>query len=366
SDPIHLEIKKSMRPGDHHPQIHRLKQFLESLGDLTEGSSDNGSIPSDLYTNKISVGVKNFQGRHGLIADGIIGKETAAALNVPLNHRTTQIELAMERLRWLPEIHAGAYIIVNIPAFQLWAFDDISKSDPEILNMKVVVGKALKNQTPVLMAEMRFIDFMPYWNVPYSIVKSEIMPKLIQNPNYLNQENMELVTGTGHEIKIVALSSDSVALMKQGSVRVRQRPGKKNALGRVKFMFPNKEDVYLHDTPANALFSRSRRDFSHGCVRVENPEGLANFVLKDQPGWNKDTVKQALQTDKTQRVILKHSIPVLFFYVTSYIDDRGRLTFHSDIYGHDAVLMEALKKNQDLSDQSLFISKNVSTSSAVK
>lgn len=360
--PVQMQIKKSLRPGEHHPQINKLKQFLIMLGDLPEDNKETDPQESDPYSITISVGVKKFQHRHGLAADGIIGKETAAAISVPLNQRITQIELAMERLRWLPEINAGASIIVNIPAFQLWAFDDISKLNPEILNMKVVVGKALKNQTPVLMAEMRFIDFMPYWNVPYSIVKEEILPKLIIDPNYLNKENMEIVSDFGNEVKSVAPTSAALIQLKQGSLKIRQRPGKKNALGRVKFMFPNKEDVYLHDTPAGSLFSRSRRDFSHGCVRVENPEGLANFALKDQPGWSKETIKKAMAHPKTQRVILKKPIPVLFFYTTSFVDQNNSLTFYSDIYGHDAVLQGVLKNPQDLSDQSLFISKNMAPS----
>lgn len=356
--PFQLSIAKSLRPGDRHPQMQNLKNFLVSVGDLFDNKVQPDPKSADMYANPIRDGVMKFQKRHGLNPDGVIGKGTAAAINIPFKQRITQIELAMERLRWLPEINAGTYIIVNIPAFQLWAFDDISKPRPGILNMKVVVGKALKNQTPVLMAEMRFIDFMPYWNVPYSIVKDEILPKLSVNPQYLDKENMELVTGFTSDARAVAFAPDSLALLKQGTLRIRQRPGRKNALGRVKFMFPNKEDVYLHDTPANALFGKSRRDFSHGCVRLENPEALAGFALKDQAGWSQESIHLAMKTAKTQRVILKHPIPVLFFYTTAFIDENGSLTFYPDIYGHDEILLEVLKKPQDLSDQSLFISKN--------
>jgi murein L,D-transpeptidase YcbB/YkuD len=260
-------------------------------------------------------------------------------------------------LRWLPEFNAGPYVIVNIPAFQLWAFDKIDQFNSDIANMKVVVGKALKNETPVLMAEMRFIDFMPYWNVPYNIVKQEILPKLLQNPGYLDKENMELVTTSGNGTKVVAFTGSSIAGLTQGSVRIRQRPGKKNALGRVKFIFPNKEDVYLHDTPSQTLFNKSRRDFSHGCVRVENPEGLAEFALKNQ--WSKETIQQALNNPKTQRVILKKSIPVLFFYTTAFFDQYDNLVFYPDIYGYDIILLEALRKPEDLSDKLIFVSKNV-------
>ena len=352
SIPFKLFVNKSTAQGGNLPQAEELRKFLTSVGDLPEEQHDSNVKKSLRYTSTLVAGVKKFQLRHGINADGVLGKGTVAAINVPLKQRVTQIELAMERLRWLPEPSAGASIIVNIPAFQLWAFDDVDEFNTNSPNMRVVVGKALKNQTPVLMAKMSFIDFMPYWNVPYNIVKEEILPKLMQNPNYLNEENMELVTTFGNTTKAVAFTGSSIAQLKQGALRIRQRPGKKNALGRVKFIFPNKEDVYLHDTPFHSLFSKSRRDFSHGCVRVANPDQLAEFALKNQ--WSKDTIQHAMQTSKTQRVILKKSIPVLFFYVTSSIDANDNLAFYSDIYGYDMVLQEALNKSGDLSDQEIF------------
>ena len=350
--PFQLFVNKSITPGGNLPQAEELREFLVKTGDLAEEQSDSNAKKSNRYTGNLVAGVKNFQLRHGMNADGVLGKGTVAAINVPLRQRVTQIELAMERLRWLPEPSAGASIIVNIPAFQLWAFDDIDEFDATMPNMRVVVGKALENQTPVLMAKMSFIDFMPYWNVPHNIVKKEILPKLMQNPGYLAGQNMELVTTFGNETKAVAFTGSSIAQLKQGTLRIRQRPGKKNALGKVKFIFPNKNDVYMHDTPSRSLFSKSRRDFSHGCVRVANPDQLAEFALKNQ--WSKETIQQALSTPKTRRVILKKSIPVTFFYVTSFIDQYNNLAFYSDIYGYDAVLQEALNKSGDLSDEAIF------------
>ena len=352
SPSFQLRTEKPINPGDNFRQLDELQRFLVSVGDMPDESA-NGVGKNTHYTGKIVAGVKRFQQRHGLNADGVIGKGTVDAINVPLMLRVTQIELAMERLRWLPELDAGPYIIVNIPAFQLWAFDDREQPDLEISGMRVVVGKALKNQTPVLMAQMRFIDFMPYWNVPYNIVKQEILPKLMQSPGYLDQENMELVSTSG----VVGFNGSVIDGLKQGTIRIRQRPGKKNALGRVKFMFPNKEDVYLHDTPSQALFSKSRRDFSHGCVRVANPDGLAQFALKNQ--WSKETIQEALDATKSQRVILKKAIPVLFVYTTAFFDPSNNLDFYADIYGNDAVLLEALKNPEDLSDQSIFARANV-------
>lgn len=361
AQPFKLAIEKTLHPGDTHPQIAELQRFLTTVGDLPENKTAIRSEKSLLYTDTIVVGVKRFQKRHGLTADGNIGKGSVAALNVPLSQRVTQIELAMERLRWLPQFNGGASIIVNIPAFQLWAFDAIDQPDANIINMRVVVGKALKYQTPVLMAEMHFIDFMPYWNVPYSIIKSEILPKLAQNSHYLDRENMEVVSVFRDSEQPTALTGEALDLLKQGKLRIRQRPGGKNALGRVKFIFPNKDDVYLHDTPANALFSQSRRDFSHGCVRVANPQKLAEFALKNQDNWNAETIQLAMNTPKTQRVILKKPIPVLFFYTTAFFDQNDNLEFYPDIYGHDAVLLEALSKPVDLSDQLLFIGTNAAS-----
>lgn len=342
-----LSFQKPIRVGEPFTQAEQMQALLIALGDLPK--EENSKFTH--YTDKLANGIKKFQHRHGVSADGTIGKTTVAELNQPLAQRLTQIELAMERLRWLPELSSEPSIIVNIPAFQLWAFDNINDPNANVTTMRVVVGKAMKNQTPVLMANMSFIDFSPYWNVPYNIVKNEIIPKLSQNGNYLNKENMELVSSNG----INTFSEATISQLKQGTVRIRQRPGKKNALGKVKFLFPNKNDVYMHDTPANALFSRSRRDFSHGCVRVSNPENLAEFVLKNQKGWDKDSIHQAMQSTKMQRVILKKAIPVLFFYTTAYFDQDNTLIFYPDIYEQDNVLQEALKNTEDLPDQVLFV-----------
>ena len=249
--------------------------------------------------------------------------------------RITKIELAMERLRWLPEMSTGQSIMVNIPAFQLWAVDATEQANTQTLNLNVVVGKALKNQTPIIMADMNSVEFMPYWNVPPSILKKEIMPKLANNPGYLSGQNMEVIS------------------LKNGGMRVRQRPGGKNALGRIKFIFPNSEGVYLHDTPSKALFGRERRDFSHGCVRVQNPSALANFVLKNQEGWTQDRITSTLSNSTHHQVSLKTTIPVLFFYTTAFYEQNDKLTFYSDIYGHDATLLAALAKVSDVPDSAL-------------
>ena len=254
-----------------------------------------------------------------------------------LQQRINKISLAMERLRWLPELNSGKSIIVNIPAFQLWGVDNENKKS---VNLKVVVGKAQKNQTPVLMAEMRYIEFMPYWNVPPSIFQKEIWPKLSVNPDYLASQNMEVVS------------------LKNGKMRIRQRPGGKNALGRLKFIFPNPYGVYLHDTPSKSLFSRSRRDFSHGCVRVQNPEDLARFVLGMQDGWTPERIANSLNSSVHYQASLKVAIPVLFFYSTAFYEKNDVLAFYDDIYGYDALLFVALSKVEDV-PESAFIAQDV-------
>ncbi|MDQ5939316.1 MAG: L,D-transpeptidase YcbB [Pseudomonadota bacterium] len=243
-----------------------------------------------------------------------------------LQSRIAKISLAMERLRWLPELNAGKSIMVNIPAFQLWGVDS---DNNQSVHLKVVVGKAQKNQTPVLMADMRYIEFMPYWNVPPSIFQKEIWPKLSVNPNYLAGQNMEVVS------------------LKNGKMRVRQRPGGKNALGRLKFIFPNPYGVYLHDTPSKSLFNRSRRDFSHGCVRVQHPEDLARFVLGMQEGWTQERITSNLSNNEHHQTSLKTSIPVLFFYSTAFYEKNDVLAFYDDIYGYDAPLLAALSRVED-------------------
>ncbi|MDD2723356.1 MAG: L,D-transpeptidase family protein [Methylovulum sp.] len=352
--PFSLVFKKTIRPGETLPEINALRDYLMALGDMAKAQKPANDAKSTRYGDETVAAMKKFQRRHGLSADGVIGKSTVVELNTGIPKRAAQIELAMERLRWLPELSSDPSIIVNIPAFHLWALNDVNNLGSNITQMRVVVGKAMKNQTPVLMANMSFIDFSPYWNVPYNIVKDEIIPKLSYGPGYLAKENMELVGKNG----VVGFSESTMGQLKQGTLRVRQKPGKKNALGRVKFLFPNKDDVYLHDTPANALFSRSRRDFSHGCVRVDDPEALAEFALRNQPGWDKAKIQLAMKSPKMQRVILKKPIPVLFFYSTAFFDHDDQLVFYADIYDHDTVLQEALKNTEDLSDQMLFVNAN--------
>lgn len=351
-----LHIEKSVHPGETFDQLALLKSRLIEIAE----SPTDIPVNNDLYEGALVEAVKSFQEKSGLQADGVIGKETLALLNQTRVEKIRQIELAMERLRWLPDnLDQGPMIIVNIPAFQLWAFN--ASNDNQVLNMRVIVGKAQQNQTPMLIEDMQYLEFMPYWNIPKSILDKEIVPKLADDISYLQDQDIELVQRLADEEE--GETQDIVTELRQGKLRARQRPGKKNPLGKVKFVFPNKEDVYLHDTPSHGLFDRSRRDFSHGCVRVSEADKLAEFVLSRQSGWDQAAIQKAMSGDKTQRVRLKQSIPVLFFYSTSFVDHDNRLHFYRDIYGHDAELQRALvekRSNAKKINENLVTSKNLS------
>ena len=337
-----LPASASVRPGDPYPALELLYRKLVAYGDLPA----TAAVPAGRYEGEIVDGVQRFQSRHGLAADGVLGKTTQAALNVPPAARLRQIELAMERLRWLPAIGGKRFIGINIPMYRLWAADMAPSGLSTAAQMNVVVGKALDTQTPVMMEEMRYVVFRPYWNIPRSILRGEILPKLQADPGYLARQHMEIVNGPGDDAKPVATTPESIAALAEGRLRLRQQPGAHNSLGLVKFIFPNDEAVYLHGTPAQQLFSRVRRDFSHGCVRVEDPVALAQWVLKDLPEWNRERIVAAMQDGPpSQRVDLPQPIQVLLFYVTAVVaPEDGRIHFAQDIYGHDARLDRALAK----------------------
>ncbi|MCQ8180189.1 L,D-transpeptidase family protein [Methylomonas sp. SURF-1] len=333
-----LVFAKSLHPGDRDSQVPELRRRLRELGEPDIPAAADADKAADVYDDASVAAVKRIQERQGLKADGVIGRQTLALLNQSVPEKIAAIELAMERIRWLPEAAGGPHIVVNIPAFQLWAFKDAQDEQP--LRMKVIVGKAPENLTPMLAEDMKYLEFMPYWNIPKSIMDKEILPKLEGDEAFLDDQDIELVERYSDDEQ----AEDVVADLRQGRLRARQRPGAKNPLGRVKFVFPNKADVYLHDTPGKAAFNRDRRDLSHGCVRVAEAEKLAEFVLDGQEGWSPDSIRQAMAGPKTQRVSLKKSVPVLFFYATAFVDRDGKPRFYPDIYGYDAALRNALNK----------------------
>lgn len=336
--PVYLTAALPVRPGAALDGAASLRKLLVAFGDL---SADAPTV-AGRYDSMLAQGVWHFQERHGLVATGVIDRPTLQALNTPISKRVEQLELALERLRWLPDLDGGRFIGINIPMFRLWAWDTAVPAEAPI-SMGVVVGKALNTRTPVLSDEMRYLIFRPYWNVPRSIVASELLPAVTRDPGYLRRHDMEIVQGGGDDAHPVAASAETLEMLRHGTLRVRQRPGPKNSLGLVKFIFPNDDNVYLHGTPATQLFGRMRRDFSHGCVRLEDPVALAHWVLDDQPRWTRQRIEEAMAGSSSLRVNLSRPIPVILYYMTAMVMPSDQtLHFAADIYGHDAALARAL------------------------
>jgi len=295
-----------------------------------------------VYDGTLVDAVKRFQERHGLENDGVIGASTIKALNVPIAKRARQIELAMERGRWLPDLSDRPNVFVNVALFRLWATDP--KSGEEPLRMNVVVGKALNTQTPIFVDQMEYVVFRPYWNPPPSIIKGEIIPALRKDPSYLDRQNMEIVASGADNAASLPANEDNINKVASARLFVRQRPGPSNSLGLAKFIFPNSENVYMHGTPAQQLFSRTRRDFSHGCIRLEDPAKFAEWVLRQDPTWTRERIDAAMQGDKTLQVNLKEKLAVIVFYDTVHVNSEQVVYFVDDIYGHDKSLDAALQR----------------------
>jgi murein L,D-transpeptidase YcbB/YkuD len=335
-----LAFTTTVRPGDAYSDLATLHRLLVTLGDLPADQP----LPAGIYDESMAAGVRRFQARHGLDTDGVIGRATQAALTVPIASRVRQFELALERLRWLPDLSGSRIVAVNIPMFRLFAWNSLPSTAPPALSMKVVVGRAVRTQTPVFADQMEHVIFRPYWNVPASILRNELLPQVRRNPAYLARQNLEIVLGDGDNSPVLPPTPDNIARLGQGGVRLRQRPGPDNSLGLIKFMFPNENDVYMHDTPATQLFQRSRRDFSHGCIRVEDPVGLAEWVMSDLPEWSRDAIVAAMRGHTSNRRIdLPEPIQVVIFYTTVIVQpEDGAVHFADDIYGHDARLEKVL------------------------
>ncbi len=332
-------IQKTIAPGDSYSGVPQLIRFLHLVGDLPA----DANVPPDetVYQAPLVDAIKSFQRRHGRVPDGRIGAQTLADLNVPLNRRVRQMQLTLERWRWLPVGLHSAAIVVNIPEFRLRAYNENFKV---ALSMNVVVGKAYDHNTPVFIDSMQYVVFRPYWSVPYSIAKAEFLPRIASDPSYLAKKGFEVVNSRQEVVASGTVTSDILAQLRAGKLSIRQLPGPKNALGLVKFIFPNSYSVYMHDTPAQEFFAKSRRDFSHGCIRLEKPADLAVWVLRNNQGWDMDRVRAAMNGSPNQQVNLARRIPVLIVYGTVVVTEDGLVHFYDDIYGHDASLEKVLAK----------------------
>jgi len=303
---------KELKKGISSPAVIQLKKRLQITGDMAADTTP-------VFNDAVEAGIKNNQSRFGYSPTGIITDALIKDMNVPVLERIKQILLNMGRMQWMINEPKGQMIVVNIPEFILHVKDGPKK----VFDMNVVVGKEGHN-TMMFTGNLNQVVFSPYWNIPPSIVRKEIMPAMERNPNYLASQNMEI---TGNE---------------GGLPDIRQLPGAKNSLGRVKFLFPNSFNIYFHDTPAKSLFEKDKRAYSHGCIRLSNPVKMANYLLKDDPQWPADKIDDAMNSGSEKYVKLKNAVPVLITYYTAWVDDIGALHFAEDIYGHDKAVIEKM------------------------
>ena len=307
--PTITSTAKTIKPGTVSPLITTIKKRLQLTGDLVVADT------SQKFDDALETAVKSFQSRYGYTQSGIISKQLIDDMNVPVEAKIQQLLINLDRMRWMPSLPNGNMILVNIPEFVLHVMDGKNK----VFDMNVVVGKE-GHTTMMFTDDLNQVVFSPYWNVPSSIVKNEILPKMQSNPNYLASQNMEQVKEEG------------------GLPVIRQLPGEKNSLGKVKFLFPNSFNIYFHDTPSKSLFNNDKRAYSHGCIRLSDPEKMANFLLKGQPDWTPEAINAAMNAGTEQFVNLKKPVPVFITYYTAWVDEAGKLNFREDIYGHDKSL----------------------------
>ena len=319
----------SLRESETHAAVPALRARLGAGGYLA-----GDTLASTRYDASLAAAVRRFQEHHGLPANGVVDRATLDALNVPLAARIAQVSVNLERWRWLPDDLGPRHLMVNVPHFHLIA----REQGTPVMDIRVVVGKR-GDETPLFSDEMTQVVFSPYWNIPETIALEETAPAIAQDPGYLARNNMEIINAAGAVVPASAVPWDDEEALR--ALSFRQRPGATNALGYVKFLFPNKHNVYLHDTPADALFKRIGRAFSHGCVRVEEPETLAQYVLRDQPEWTPDRISAAMRAGEERHVKLTHAIPVHIVYMTAWVDANGGLHFQNDVYGYDTTQARA-------------------------
>ena len=332
--------EEPVEPGDHYADTPRLIRLLSLIGDLPAGAVPDDS---ELYEGELVTALKRFQSRHGIEPDGRIDTTTLEQLNTPLRARVRQLELALERWRRRPYDPARPTIVLNLPEYRLRAFGGANAvgHDPE-LEMKVVVGEAPEHKSPILRSQLETVIFLPYWNVPASIQRIELLPDIKQDRSWVSANHFEMVTRQGEVAGDGTVSDDMLSELGTGKLQLRQKPGPKNTLGLVKFVFPNEYGVYMHDTSARWLFDRERRDLSHGCIRVEKPEDLADWVLRGQSGWSRDRVVKAMQGTESISVRVKRPIQVVLMYATAVVMSNGEVHFFRDIYGEDQALEKEL------------------------
>jgi len=333
---------KTVAPGSPYAGVPRLTRLLRLVGDLPQDAP--AAADPNRYDGALVDAVKRFQRRHGLQADGRLGAQTVKALNVPLSLRVRQLQWTLERWRWMPQDFPQPPIVVNVPEFRLRAYS--AEQEGKIaLEMNVIVGKAYGHKTPIFADTMQYVVLRPYWNVTPSIQRSEIVPAILKDRDYISKKGFEVTTQRGEVVTSGTINDEVLAGIRSGKLAVRQKPGNTNSLGLVKLIFPNSHNVYLHSTPVPELFSQSRRDFSHGCIRVEKPAELTAWALRNNPGWDVERVRKEMTGGKdNQQVNLTKPLPVLILYGTAIVNEAGEVLFFDDIYGLDADLEKVLAK----------------------
>jgi L,D-transpeptidase YcbB len=331
-------VTKIVRPGQPYAGVARLGKFLQIIGDIPAGAQLDPN--ATIYQGALVEGVKHYQDRHGETPTGNLDARTISELNTPPAARIRQIKLTLERWRWIPHSFSQPPVVVNLPEYRVRAMNP----DGTVAFYKnVIIGKAYGHKSPVFQKEIQYVVFRPYWDVTPSIQRSEIVPHIQKDPNYIAKNNFEVVTPKGEVVTDNHVSPEVLEGIKSLRLMVRQKPGETNSLGLVKIIFPNPENVYLHGTDAPGLFSADVRDFSHGCVRVEKPADLVAWVLRNNPGWDLERVKATMNGEKNNlQVNLATRIPVLIVYGTATVNEENQIRFFDDIYGYDAELEKAL------------------------
>jgi L,D-transpeptidase YcbB len=328
---------KTLRKGDRSPRIIQIRQRLCLDGYLRK--TDVTDETETLFDSDLEEAVFMFQSRHGLVTDAAVGRRTLAALNRSPEDLLETVLVNLERWRWLPRDLGPQHILVNAAAFSLGAFEH----GQQVLEMRIIVGEAI-TQTPTFSQDMAYLVFNPYWNVPHGILERKILPKIRKDPTYIAKNHFEVIKGWKEPPVLVAPATVDWSRVRADNFpgRLRQRPGPWNSLGRIKFIFPNRFSVYLHDTPGRHLFQRTVRTFSSGCIRVERPVELAVFVLGDGSGWDEDRIHRILKTGKTTAVPVQGDVTVHLVYWTFWVDEGGDPQYRADVYDRDRVLWKAL------------------------
>jgi murein L,D-transpeptidase YcbB/YkuD len=319
----------TLKKGDHHKMIPSVKNLLFHFGDYENENQDN------YFDESLEKAVLRFQHRYGLEENGLIDSETLSAMNVPVADRITQIKINMERARWLPEKIEGDHLFINIPGFKMY----VNHDEKTEWACNVVVGND-SNNTVVFSDSLEYIVFSPYWVLPKSIIIKETIPAIIKNPQYLEEHQMEVVNEAGEILDRSQISWQDLG--ENFPYTIRQKPGKDNSLGYVKFVFPNSHNIYLHDTPARDLFGETNRAFSHGCIRVAEPLKLALYLLRNDPKYTAESIQSLMYGGKETTVRLKNKVPVFITYFTAFADEKGQINFREDIYHHDEILKKIL------------------------